>query len=137
MENLFTQSAFKTYLNEHKLMGSRDRRSGAAFLPPRPLNPSNFSTDMEWLEFSGKGKLEAYTIVYTAPSAMLAAGYDRKNPYCVGIVKTDEGPMISAFITGVDVCKPESIKVGTRLEATFLDRGEGELKQSFLAFQPA
>ena len=68
---------------------------------------------------------------------MLEAGYSRKNPYCVGIVRTVEGPMISAFIQGVDVSHPESIKVGTPMVADFVERGEGEAKKTFLAFHPA
>lgn len=137
MDNLFTHAAYSSFLNEHKLLGSRDKKSGVVFLPPRPLNPQNYSVDMEWLEFSGKGTLAAYTIVYIAPTAMLEAGFDRKNPYCVGIVKTEEGPMVSAFIQDVDVLHPETIKVGTPVKALFIDRGEGEAKQTFLAFQPA
>lgn len=137
MENLFTHAAYSSNLNNHRLLGSRDKKSGAVFLPPRPLNPANYSIDMEWLEFSGKGTLEAFTIVYIAPSAMIEAGYDRKNPYCVGIVKTEEGPMVSAFIQNVDVNHPENIKVGIPLVASFIDRGEGETRQTFLAFQPA
>ncbi len=136
MENQFTNAAYGSFLNEHKLMGSRDKQSGTSFLPPRPLNPANFSTDMEWVEFSGKGKLEGYTIVYIAPTAMLEAGFNRKNPYCVGVVRTQEGPMVSAFIEGVDVTKPETIHVGAALEAVFIDRGEGEAKKTFLGFKP-
>lgn len=137
MENQFTHTAYSKYLNEHKLMGSRDKNSGKAFLPPRPLNPENFSTEMEWLEFSGNGKLRGFTIVYIAPTAMIEAGYDRKNPYCVGLVETDEGPMVSGFIMDVDVLKPESIEIGMPVKATFVDRGNEESKQAFLAFQPA
>ncbi|MBI9050528.1 MAG: Zn-ribbon domain-containing OB-fold protein [Anaerolineaceae bacterium] len=136
MDNQFTFSAYSNYLNEHKLMGSRDKASGAAFLPPRPLNPENFSTDMEWVEFSGKGKLSGFTIVYIAPTAMIEAGYDRKNPYCVGIVETDEGPMVSSFIMDVDVLHPETIQIGMPVKAAFIDRGTEENKQAFLAFQP-
>lgn len=136
MDNQFTNAAYSSFLNEHKLMGSRDKASGVTFLPPRPLNPGNFSTDMEWVEFCGKGKLEGFTVVYIAPTAMIEAGYNRKNPYCVGIVRTAEGPLISAFIEGVDVNQPETIKIGMPLQVSFIDRGEGEAKKSFLAFQP-
>ena len=117
-------------------MGSRDKQSGTVFLPPRPLNPGNFSSEMEWFEFSGKGKLEGYTVVFIAPTSMIEAGYNRKNPYCVGIVRTEEGPMISAFIEGVDVQHPETIKVGMPVKAGFITRGEGESQKTFLAFQP-
>jgi uncharacterized protein len=136
MENAFTNNAYTRFLGEHKLMGSRDTQTGTVFLPPRPINPENFSTEMEWVELGGAGTLEAFTVVYIAPTAMIEAGYDRKNPYCVGIVRLAEGPMISAQILGVDVRKPESIQIGTPLKATFIDRGEGEARKSFLAFEP-
>jgi uncharacterized OB-fold protein len=136
MENQFTVAAFNGHLAEHRLMGTRDSSSGAVFCPPRPIDPLNHSYDMEWVEFKGTGRLEAYTVVFTATSAMLAAGYDRKNPYCVGIVKLDEGPMISAQILGVDVAHPEAIQIGIPVKAAFVDRGEGEAKKTFLAFEP-
>jgi hypothetical protein len=68
---------------------------------------------------------------------MIEAGYDRKNPYTVGIVKTEEGPQVSALILGVNACDPASIKIGTPLKVAFVDRGEGETKKTFLAFEPA
>jgi uncharacterized OB-fold protein len=137
MDNQFTHTAYSNALNEHRLMGSRDSKTGQTFLPPRPMNPANFSTDMEWVEFSGKGVLQAFTNVFISPTAMIEAGYDRKNPYTVGIVKTEEGPLVSALILGVNACDPASIKIGTPLKVTFVDRGEGEAKKTFLAFEPA
>jgi len=136
MENQFTHAAFSNYLNEHRLMGSQDKGNGAVFCPPRPIDPENHSSEMEWLEFKGTGKLQAFTIIYIGSSMMIAAGYDRKNPYCVGIVKLDEGPMISGLILGVDVFHPESIKIGASFKAKFIDRGEAEAQKSFLAFEP-
>jgi uncharacterized OB-fold protein len=98
----FTSTTYSKYLSEHKLMGTRCRADGRVFLPPRALC-SESHDDMEWVELSGQGKLAGFTIIYVAPSAMLAAGYDRKNPYCVGVVRLAEGPAISAQILGVDV----------------------------------
>lgn len=137
MDNQFTSSAYFQYLNEKKLMGSRDVHSHEVFLPPRPVNPLTYSTDMEWVELKGDGILMAFTIVYIAPTAMINAGYDRKNPYCTGIVRMSEGPMISAQILGVDVSNPESIKIGMLLKVTYITRGAGEAQRVFLAFEPA
>jgi uncharacterized OB-fold protein len=136
MDNQFTINAYSNFLDEHRLMGSRDVISGDIFLPPRPLNPANFSTAMEWLEFCGRGELRAFTVVYIGLSSMIAAGYDRKNPYCVGIVQTEEGPMISALILGVTACNPESIKIGMPLKVRFIDRPNGETTKTHLAFEP-
>jgi uncharacterized protein len=136
MDNQFTYSAYSNYLKEHRLMGSKDIHSGEVFLPPRPLNPKTYSTEMEWVEFGGEGELQAYTIVYIGPTAMIEAGYNRKNPYCVGIVKTREGPLISAVIVGVDPFKPETIEIGAPLKMKFIDLGEGEGAKTLLAFEP-
>jgi len=136
MENQFTHTAFNSYLNEHRLMGTRNLKDGSMYCPPRPIDPENHSTDMEWTEFKGTGKLEGFTIVYIGSTAMIAAGYDRKNPYCVGVVRLDEGPMISGQILGVDVFHPESIEIGIPVKAAYVDRGEGETKKSSLAFEP-
>lgn len=136
MDNQFTNTAYCEFLNRHKLMGSRDQNTGQVYLPPRPINPVNHSSSMEWTELKGSGKLQAFTIVYIATSAMIEAGYDRKNPYCVGIVKLDEGPMISGLIEGLDVFHPESIKIGIPVRLKFIDRGDAESKKTFLAFEP-
>ncbi len=132
----FTPSQYYRLLGEKKLMGSRCKTDGLLHVPPRPICPSDMSQDMEWVELSGQGKLSAFTVVYVPPSAMISAGYDRKNPYCVGIVKLAEGPSISAQILGVDVQHPEAIKIGTELRATFIERGEGDAHRTLLAFEP-
>jgi len=136
LENQFTNAAFKEYLQGHKLMGTRDSVSGEVFLPPRPINPKNLSTDMEWVEFSGKGTLVAFAGIFINTSAMVEAGYNRKNPSVVGIVKTNEGPMISALILGLNGCEPGSIKIGTPVSVKYLDQGEGEAHNTLLAFEP-
>ena len=131
-----TNAGYNRHLAEHRLMGTRCRSDGTVYLPPREICTSNHD-DMEWVELSGKGKLETFTIIYIGPSAMIAAGYNRQNPYCVGIVRLAEGPAISAQILGVDVKQPEQIKIGMPLQATFIERGEGEAHRTLLAFEPA
>lgn len=88
---------------------------------------------MEWVEMKGNGKLAAFTAVAVGPSCTLDEGYDRNNPYLVGIVELDEGPKVSGRIQGLDPKKPENIKVGTPLTVEFLEQGEG--KKCFLAFK--
>jgi uncharacterized OB-fold protein len=66
---------------------------------------------------------------------MLEAGYDRKNPYCTGIVELAEGPRISAQILGIDASHPEEIEIGMSVHIAFVQRGEGEAQQTCLAFE--
>ena len=135
-DRIFNATGFYEYLSEHKLMGCRDKASGRFHLPPRRMDPTNHSTDMEWEEVSGKGKLLAFTVITVPTPAMVDAGYGKDNPYCVGIVQLEEGPAISGQIFGVDMQNPENIKIGTALQATFIERGQEPNKQTLLGFEP-
>lgn len=130
----YTATSFQAYLDENRLMGSRCVETGEIFVPPRPMCPHTYSTNMEWIELSGRGKLVAFTAIYIGTSDMVAAGYDRKTPYCTGIVELDEGPRFSAQIIGVDVNHPEEIAIGQPLQAGFIERGEGLNRRNHLVF---
>lgn len=129
----FTSTAFYAYLDQQKLMGVRCQSCHTLHLPPRPHCPYCHSDAMEWIEFSGRGKLVAFTHIYIAPTHMLEAGYGRDKPYCAGIVQLEEGPSISAQILGVDASQPDRVAVGTPLKAAFVHRGENQ--HLFLAFE--
>lgn len=131
----FSGSKFFANLAEKRLVGSQCKKCGKTFFPPRPMCAECHSGEMETVTLSGKGKLAAYTVIYVGTSAMNAAGYDRKTPYCTGVVELAEGPCISAQILGVDVAKPETIQIGTELTVAFIERGEGDAKKISLGFQ--
>jgi len=128
--------SFHKFLNEEKLMGSKCKKCGVLFSPPRPICIKCFSREMEWVELKGKGKLVTFTSIYIGPPWMAEQGYDRGHPYCCGVVELDEGTKIDARIEGIDASKPETIKIGTPLTVQFLHRGEGEKMATFLAFRP-
>ena len=133
----FTAAEFYQYLAQHKLVGSRNLTSGNLYVPPRPMCPVSHSTDMELVEVSGKGKLVAFSVITIAPTAIIEAGYNRSNPYCAGMVELDEGPRVAAQILGLDVAHPENIKIGIPLNVAFVERGEGDKRRTYLAFEPA
>jgi uncharacterized OB-fold protein len=91
---------------------------------------------MEWVEFKGTGKLAAFTSITVAPPYMAQEGFNRNNPYVVGVVELDEGVKAVARIIGVDPKTPEQIKPGILLEAQFLKKGEGAAQHILLAFKP-
>jgi uncharacterized OB-fold protein len=130
----FTAPSFYQFLAEGKLMGSRCRSCGALHVPPRAMCPACYGEEMEWVEMSGEGRLLAFTTIHIAPTAMIEAGYDRNNPYCVGIVQLAQGPAISAQILGMDPTRPQEIEIGTPLRVAFIQRGEGEQARTYLAF---
>jgi len=132
----FSGTSYYQFLDEKKLMGSRCQSCGTLHAPPRRLCPVCYAEDMAWVEMSGEGTLLAFTTIHIAPTAMIEAGYDRKNPYCTGIVRLPEGPAVSAQILGVDPTRPQEIEIGMPLQVTFVQRGEGEQARTFLAFEP-
>ncbi len=131
----FNAVSFYEFLASHKLMGVRCASGDETFLPPRSYCPGCEHCKMEWMEFSGRGKLVTFTVVYIGPAAMVAAGFDRKHPYCVGIVELEEGPRISAMITGVDPLRPAEIPIGGSVSLDVQELGPEGAKKPVLAFR--
>lgn len=131
----FSAAGFDQYIAEHKLMATRCVKCGGVYTPPRAICPKCQSDEMEWVELSGKGKLAAFTVIYSGPTFMIEQGFDRKNLYVSGIVELEEGTRISARITGVDPALPTEIKIGTPVSVDFIEFGEGETKITYLAFK--
>ncbi len=136
-EPTFNHTGYRHWLKEGKLMATRCQSCGTLSLPPRQLCPSCFEQNMSWHPLSGLGHLQAFTTVYVAPSKMVDAGYGRENPYYAGIVQLEEGPSISAQILGFDPAQPERVALGMPMRAAFVERDEGEEKNTYLAFEPA
>ena len=127
---------FFTALSNETLIGSRCIDCASFTIPQRKICPKCHSLHTEIIKYSGSGKLVAFTVIFVPPVMMAQAGYDGKNPYCVGIVELDEGPRISAQILDVDIQRPENIKIGTKMQMTTITRNEGYIEKSFLAFRP-
>ena len=134
-ERPFSDISYQQFLNEEKLMGSKCKKCGALYTPPRPICVKCKGYEMEWVEMKGKGKLSAFTVVTVGPPWMVKLGYDRKNPYCSGVVTLEEGTRVVARIEDVDASNPESIKVGTPLAVDYIHLGEGEERETLLAFK--
>ncbi len=131
----FSAAAFDQYIAEHKLMAARCQKCGGVFVPPRAVCPNCHGEELEWTETSGRGRLSAFTVIYSGPTFMAEQGFDRKNPYISGIVELEEGARISARITGIDPTRPAEIKIGAPLSVDFIEFGEGETKKTYLAFK--
>jgi uncharacterized protein len=133
----FSDITFQKYLSEEKLMGSRCKKCGKLYAPPRPLCISCYATDQEWAPMKGIGKLAAFTCIAVVPKSMSEEGHGRENPYCVGVVELDEGPRVVARIVGVDTLQPETIIIGTPMSINYLHRNKGGSAKTILAFGPA
>ncbi len=135
-ERPFSDLSYDEFLNQERLMGSRCKSCGTQYVPPRSICVDCYGSEMEWIEMKGKGRLAAFTCINIPPPFMIAQGYNRKNPYCTGVVELEEGARVDARIEGVDCNQPENIKVGMPLKVKYLHREEGEKKETYLAFEP-
>ncbi len=135
-EHALHSKAFNQAIEEDLIIGSRCLVCGKISIPQRQICPNCHSDQAERVQASGQGTLAAFTVIYVPPTSMADAGYNAKNPYCVGIVSLEEGPRISAQIVGLDLSDPAAIKIGMPLRQTFVTRGEGETAKKFLAFEP-
>ena len=80
---------------------------------------------LEWQAASGRGSLYSYSTVLRGPTPAFAS----IAPYTVGFVEMDEGYYFFAQIEGA----PETMKVGSRVEARMIQRGEQNLPVFVLA----
>jgi uncharacterized OB-fold protein len=135
-ERPFSDISYEKFLNEEKLMGSQCKGCGTQYVPPRSICLGCYRSDMEWVEMQGRGKLAAFTCITIAPPFMIEQGYNRKNPYCSGVVALEEGGRVDARIEGVDCSKPNEIKIGMPLKVKYLHRQDGDKKETYLAFEP-
>ncbi|MFW9793906.1 MAG: Zn-ribbon domain-containing OB-fold protein [Candidatus Thorarchaeota archaeon] len=86
------------------------------------------SSNMEWAEVSGKGKLVSFTVIHVAPDE-----FAEEAPYFVAIIELKEGTRVSARLLGFDPLKPEEVKLGIPLT---LDYEKGKSGKTYLAFRP-
>ncbi len=136
-EKEMTIQNYLEYVNSKKLMGSKCKKCGVVDVPPRKLCIKCNSTDMEWIEVSGKGKIAAFSCIGVGTTFMVNKGYSMKKPYCFSVIKLEEGPMISGQLIGVDESKPESIKIETPVKLTFIETElKGEETRVDLGFEP-
>ncbi len=70
--------------------------------PPRDICPNCGGEAKSSFAFSGRGELFSFTTIYEAPT-----GFDEASPYTVGLVKLEEGPMVTAQLTDLGEIQPE------------------------------
>ena len=134
-ENEFYSAAYDRFVSQGKLMGSKCGKCGAMCVPPRPICPKCHAREMELVAMKGRGKLAAYTVIAVGPPMMIEEGFDRDNPYCSGVVELEEGVRITARILGVDVTRPEQIKIGTPVVVECQERAYEGDKMAFVVFR--
>lgn len=89
----------------YRLEGRRELATGTVCFPPEPASAGE---GWEPYTLSGRGELYSFSVVRQAPD-----GFDGVAPYAVGLVRLEEGPLVTAQITD---CDPATLTIGMPLE---------------------
>ena len=87
---------FSDYLQKGKLMGTRCKKCGEIYFPPRADCLKCMNDTFEWIEYSGRGKLNSFTTIHAAPK-----GFEDIAPYTLGVVDLEEGGRLIAWIKDI------------------------------------
>ncbi len=105
----------------YALVGEVCPHCAAKIFPPRDICPECGDEAKDHYQFSGRGEVYSYTTLYNAP-----AGYEEQAPYTVAMVQLEEGPLVTAQLTDIDVNEPEvgmPVEMVTRKLGSEGDRG--------------
>ena len=114
---------FIDYLEEGKVMGSRCKECGLVFFPPRADCYKCFSSDMEWFEVTGNGKLMAYSKLKYAP-----VGFDEDLPYCIAVLDYGDYKIFGRIASDIP---EDEIKLGMEMNTAVNTLPNGQLNYVF------
>lgn len=84
---------------------------------PRPWCSICWSTELEWVEGSGRGRVVTFTVVHQPPFESYA-----EVPYVLAVVKLEEGPQMMANVLGIE---PARMRIDLPVRVCFEEREQG------------
>ena len=101
---------WRNYSDRYKLKGYACTKCETTYFERKGLCTCG-NMDFTEMDFSGDGKIVAYTQIHAGPES-----FANKAPYCVAIIDLKEGARITGQVMD---CKYEDLKIGTEVEAVF------------------
>lgn len=115
---------FIDYLKDNKVMGTRCKDCGLSFFPPRADCHKCLTSNMEWFEVSGKGKLVSYSKLQYAP-----IGFEKDVPYCIALLDYGDYKVFGRIAKDLT---DEDIQVGMEMQAVVNTLPNGQLNYVFV-----
>ena len=112
---------YYAFLAEGRFMLQRSRQSGQFLFHPRVAEPLTGSTDLEWVEASGRGTVYSTTAIRQKPPAA---------DYNIALVDLAEGPRMMSRVEGIAA---DEVHIGMAVSAKIIT----EDGQPLLVFTPA
>jgi len=83
-------------LKKGEIWATKCKRCGSLYYPPQRDCPVCMTSELEWYKLSDRGELMTYTVVKAKPQ-----GYEDREDYTIGIVRTEDGVDLMCWIKGV------------------------------------
>lgn len=114
---------FIDYLEQGKVMGTRCKECGQVFFPPRADCYKCLSSEVEWFEVKGKGRLISYSLLNYAP-----VGFEQDLPYCIAVLDYGDYKIFGRISSDL----PEGeIEIGMEMETAATKLPNGQLNYVF------
>ena len=114
---------FVDYLEKEKVMGTKCKSCGLTFFPPRADCYKCLSSNMEWFEVSGNGKLLSFSKLEYGP-----VGFEKDLPYTIAILDYGDYKVFGRLATEL---KESDVKVGMELKTVVNSLPNGQLNYVF------
>lgn len=114
---------FIDYLEDGKVMYTHCKECGADFFPPRADCAGCLSSDMEWREVSGTGKLVSYSQLKYAP-----VGFDEDLPYSIAMLDYGDYQIFGRLSNDLDL---DDVTIGMELVTKVNALANGQLNYVF------
>ncbi len=100
---------FIDHLENGRVTGTRCKSCGQTFFPPRADCQACLSSDMEWFDVAGNGKLLTYSNLGFAP-----VGFQEDVPYRIAVLDFGEFKIFGRIASGL---ADDEIKIGMEMKA--------------------
>ena len=114
---------FIDYLEKGQIMGTKCRKCGHLFFPPRADCYHSLVSDMEWFEVTGAGKLLTYSTLRYAPT-----GFTEELPYTIAVVDYGEYKLFGRIDRSVS---EDELQVGMEMNAVVSKTLNDQLTYAF------
>ena len=114
---------FISYLEDGKVMGTRCKKCGMVFFPPRADCYSCLSSDMDWFEVTGKGTLLSYSKLEYGP-----VGFENDLPYTIALAQF-EGYKVFARMS--KEIPDDELKIGMSVTAAPIKLSDDKISYEF------
>jgi uncharacterized OB-fold protein len=114
---------FIDYLKAGKVMGTRCKDCGLVFFPPRADCYHCLTSNMEWFEILGSGKLVTYSKLTFAP-----IGFEEDVPYCIALLDYGAYKVFGRIASDLP---EEDIQIGMEMKTVSNTLPNGQLNYVF------